>query len=199
MSVNNYERYHRISAQLKHKFRMLPKSHFFKFICTMLVKYKLIFCNSQQWLQGSDSSVGCSHTLCQLIDFVIQLSEENWRTRVVAVCNDLSLTGSQNGHQRLRLTGVCGFQWPMTALGMNSERGQLRRCIRIQWRKRGPSWVLVLLLLTDCNNRGFCEKEGWKNLKCTERRGKQEVVQDRASEKKYYFILWRIKCTVIYL
>lgn len=44
---------------------------------------------------------------------------------MVTVCNDISLTGSQNGHQRLRLTGVCGCQWPVTALGMNSERGQL--------------------------------------------------------------------------
>lgn len=58
---------------------------------------------------------------------------------VVAVCNDISLTGSQNGHQRLRLTGVCGCQWPVTALGMNSERGQLGAALGYNGERTSPS------------------------------------------------------------
>lgn len=54
--------------------------------------------------------VGLSPLVCTR-DFII----------TVGLCNDLLLTGSQNGHQRLRLTGICGCQWPVTTLGMNSK------------------------------------------------------------------------------
>ena len=57
---------------------------------------------------------------------------------MAAGCNDLSLTGSQNGHQRLRLTGVCGCQWPVTALGMNSEGGQLGAALGYNGERRSP-------------------------------------------------------------
>lgn len=55
---------------------------------------------------------------------------ESQRTWAAAVTNSLSLTGSQSGRQRLRLTGVCGCQWPVTTLGVNNDGGQLRRCCK---------------------------------------------------------------------
>lgn len=82
------------------------KSQFFN-LSVQQVEYTRI---RQQRLQAGNSHVGLSPLVCTR-DFII----------TVELCNDLLLTGSQNGHQRLRLTGICGCQWPVTTLGMNSK------------------------------------------------------------------------------
>lgn len=71
--------------------------------------------------------VGLSPLVCTR-DFII----------TVGLCNDLLLTGSQNGHQRLRLTGICGCQWPVTTLGMNSKWGQTEVLHQDTMEREGP-------------------------------------------------------------
>ncbi len=58
---------------------------------------------------------------------------------VAAVRNDISLPGSQGGLQRLSLTGVSGILWPVTALGMNSELGQLGTALGHNEERAGPA------------------------------------------------------------
>lgn len=48
------------------------------------------------------------------------------------------MLGGQNGHKRLRMTRVCGCQWPVTALGMNSRRGQLGTALGYNGERRNP-------------------------------------------------------------
>lgn len=75
----------------------------------------------------NNSHVGLSPLVCTR-DFIT----------TVELCNDLLLTGSQNGHQRLRLTGICGCQWPVTTLGMNSKWGQTEALHQDTMEKEGP-------------------------------------------------------------
>lgn len=80
---------------------------------------------------------------------------------VAAACNALSLTGSQNGHQRLRLTGVCGCQWPVTALGMNNEPGQLGTALGHNGERRSPpESSCYCCLLTATIEASVREKDG---------------------------------------
>lgn len=103
--------------------RESSKSQFFN-LSVQQVKYTRI---RQQRLQAGDSHVGLSPLVCTR-DFII----------TVGLCNDLLLTGSQNGHQRLRLTGICGCQWPVTTLGMNSKWGQTEALHQDTMEREGP-------------------------------------------------------------
>lgn len=103
--------------------RESSKSPFFN-LSAQQVEYTRI---RQQRLQAGNSHVGLSPLVCTR-DFIT----------TVELCNDLLLTGSQNGHQRLRLTGICGCQWPVTTLGMNSKWGQTEALHQDTMEKEGP-------------------------------------------------------------
>lgn len=106
----------------------------------------------------------------------------------VAVCNNLLLTGSQNGHQSLRPTGICGCQWPVTTLGMNGKWGQLRHHIRIQWRKRRCSWSSCYCCsLTATIEASVRQKEPYRALReegCKNRHGVLVLISFSSKKKK---------------
>lgn len=174
MSVWNYERYHRINSEVKHNFWPLPRSLFFIFICTLWVKYVDILQRPTMTVGRWFMSWVLQHWR-ELIDGVIQLSQGNWRMHVwlqyVRMIHWQRAKMATRGWGWLGSVAASG-PWPHWEWA--ASEGNWGAALRHKGERDGPPGSLCYLLLTECNNRGFCESRGRRDSECTERRRKQE-------------------------